>query len=112
MTGPSKAYQTSKVLATRPRNRFEYEKDTPVIPSKNFDAIQLNNLEPAAQFSRLRVLVLMDLDNGLVRWESNDDSENPQCVSTSGNLFICERDAQGSRNSTWGRKWMLGFEID
>jgi hypothetical protein len=78
ITGPSKAYQTSKVLATRPRNRCEYEKDTPVIPSENFDTIQLNNLGPAAQFSRLRVLVLMDFDNGLVGWESDDGSENPQ----------------------------------
>lgn len=33
---------------------------------------------PTAQSSGDRALVLMDLENGLVGWDSADDPENPQ----------------------------------
>jgi hypothetical protein len=33
---------------------------------------------PVAQASGDRALVLMDLDNGMVGWESAEDPENPQ----------------------------------
>jgi len=34
--------------------------------------------KPAISASGDRTLVLMDLDNGLVRWKSDSDPENPQ----------------------------------
>jgi predicted HAD superfamily phosphohydrolase YqeG len=58
--------------------RMNNEKDTPVLPTENVDAIRPSNPQPPAQSSGDRVLVLMDLDNGLVGWESDEDTENPQ----------------------------------
>jgi hypothetical protein len=58
--------------------RLNNEKDAPVVPTEGINSILPNSFETAAPASGDRVLVLMDLDNGLVGWESADDPENPQ----------------------------------
>jgi hypothetical protein len=58
--------------------RLDNEKDAPVFPTEEINSTLLNIIETAAPASGDRVLVLMDLDNGLVGWESADDPENPQ----------------------------------
>ena len=54
------------------------EKSIAVLPVEAVDAVPPNNPQAAIQASGDRALVLMDLDNGLVGWESDDDPENPQ----------------------------------
>jgi hypothetical protein len=58
--------------------RIDNEKETQVQPTENLDFIRPSDPQPAAQSSGDQVLILMDLDNGLVGWESDDDPENPQ----------------------------------
>lgn len=52
----------------------ELERSASVRPVDNVDDIA----KAAAQGSGDRAVVLMDLDNGLVGWESADDPDNPQ----------------------------------
>ncbi|KAF2257018.1 putative MFS multidrug transporter [Trematosphaeria pertusa] len=52
------------------------------------ETVQTEKARPAVQASGDRAVVLMDLENGMVGWESAEDPENPQ-------------------NWTWGKKWTL-----
>jgi hypothetical protein len=56
----------------------DLEKGVNVIPVEDVDIVAPEKPEAAAQASGDRALVLMDLDNGLVGWESAEDPENPQ----------------------------------
>ncbi|KAH7075605.1 putative MFS multidrug transporter [Paraphoma chrysanthemicola] len=64
------------------------EKGIADVPCENIDAASLHASAPVAPATGDRVLVLMDLDKGLVGWEDENDPENPQ-------------------NWTWGKKWLL-----
>lgn len=48
------------------------------LPADGVDTVPANNTPPSAPASGDRVVVLTDLDNGLVGWESDDDPDNPQ----------------------------------
>jgi predicted HAD superfamily phosphohydrolase YqeG len=48
------------------------------VPVDGVDTTPSIDVQPTAQASGDRVVVLMDLDNGLVGWESDDDPDNPQ----------------------------------
>lgn len=48
------------------------------VPIDGVDTIPANDVQPSAPASGDRVVVLMDLDNGLVGWEGDDDPDNPQ----------------------------------
>jgi predicted HAD superfamily phosphohydrolase YqeG len=52
---------------------IEKEIESPSTPTAKHEEVQ-----PNAQASGDRTLVLMDLDNGLVGWESASDPDNPQ----------------------------------
>jgi predicted HAD superfamily phosphohydrolase YqeG len=52
---------------------IEKEIESPSTPIAKHEEVQ-----PNAQASGDRTLVLMDLDNGLVGWESASDPDNPQ----------------------------------
>lgn len=56
----------------------DIEKGIVAIPVEDLDIIAPEKPEVAAQASGDRALVLMDLENGLVGWESDGDPENPQ----------------------------------
>jgi hypothetical protein len=58
--------------------RIADEKSVLVVPIEDTDTVLPITPQAAAHASGDRVLVLMDLDNGLVGWESDDDPENPQ----------------------------------
>ena len=56
----------------------DIEEGIAAIPVEDLDIVAPDKPEVAAQASGDRALVLMDLDNGLVGWESAEDPENPQ----------------------------------
>lgn len=58
----------------------DIEKTVVVAPVEGLDADSQVRPQTPAQSNGDVKLVLMDLDNGLVGWESADDPENPQCV--------------------------------
>jgi hypothetical protein len=64
---------------TRIHMRDSKENET-ILPIENTLIGQPNDAHVAAQSSGDRVLVLMDLDNGLVGWESDEDPDNPQYI--------------------------------
>ncbi|KAH7090532.1 putative MFS multidrug transporter [Paraphoma chrysanthemicola] len=64
------------------------EKGVADVPCENIDAVSLHASPPAASNTGDRIVVLMDLDKGLVGWEDENDPENPL-------------------NWTKGKKWLL-----
>ena len=56
----------------------DIEKGIAAVPVEDLDIIAPDKPEAATQASGDRALVLMDLDNGLVGWENDEDPENPQ----------------------------------
>ena len=53
------------------------EKDFVDLPSET-ETLQHDKAMPSATASGDRALVLMDLENGMVGWETADDPDNPQ----------------------------------
>ncbi|KAF2741000.1 MFS general substrate transporter [Polyplosphaeria fusca] len=60
------------------------------LPAADVDNLQYEKPKEETTTTGDRALVLMDLDHGLVGWESDEDPENPQ-------------------NWSWGNKWTLMF---
>jgi hypothetical protein len=60
------------------RSSMDDSKNIPDEPLEVVDSVSRNNPQAVAQVSGERPLVLMDLENGLVGWESDQDPENPQ----------------------------------
>lgn len=58
----------------------DIEKGVIVTPIEDVNVVHPDNPEAVVQASGDRSLVLMDLANCLVGWESADDPENPQYV--------------------------------
>lgn len=56
----------------------DIEKGIAAVPVEDLDIAAPGKPEVAAQASGDRALVLMDLDNGLVGWDNDEDPENPQ----------------------------------
>lgn len=54
------------------------EKDIMGLPSEGVDGLEHGKPIPAPTASGDRALVLMDLENGMVGWESAEDPDNPQ----------------------------------
>jgi hypothetical protein len=54
------------------------EKDLVDLPSETDDTLQHDKVMPSTTVSGDRALVLMDLENGMVGWESAEDPDNPQ----------------------------------
>lgn len=56
----------------------DIEKGIAAVPVEDLDIVAPDKPEVAAHVSGDRALVLMDLDHGLVGWDSDEDPENPQ----------------------------------
>jgi len=54
------------------------EKDIEGLPTETVDILQNGKHLPIVTATGDRTLVLMDLENGMVGWESEEDPENPQ----------------------------------
>ena len=54
------------------------EKDVEIDSTDDAESPPPDNHQKATETSGDRTLMLMDLDNGLVGWESEEDPENPQ----------------------------------
>lgn len=54
------------------------ENDLVDLPSEIGETLQHDKAMPSATASGDRALVLMDLENGMVGWESAEDPDNPQ----------------------------------
>lgn len=74
-------------LETRIPLKNEIEKDiTTTFPSD--DDVKQEDVATSPQASGDRAVVLMDLDNGLVGWESIEDPANPQQVNQSSGRAV------------------------
>ena len=63
------------------KSLVETEKDVEIDPLRNVETPSPKDQQIAAHSSGDRTLVLMDLDNGLVGWESEEDPSQPKCAS-------------------------------
>lgn len=61
-------------------NDNDIERDTSSIPATDDNNVPQEAPKQATTTSGDRAVVLMDLRNGLVGWESPEDPENPQYV--------------------------------
>lgn len=56
----------------------DIEKEMVGAAAVDVETVQTEKARPAVQASGDRAVVLMDLENGMVGWESAEDPENPQ----------------------------------
>jgi hypothetical protein len=59
-------------------SKVDMEKTLAAAPGESIEAASIHSSPATASATGDRVLVLMDLDNGLVGWEDDNDPENPQ----------------------------------